>query len=174
MLDYANFIQTDGGRVKRQGHLTESLENYLKAILRLEISEGVARVKAISDLMNVSKPSATVAVESLRAAGYVRHETYGRVELTEAGKRLAKGVSRKHETILRFLCDVLKIDRRLAEKDACGMEHVVSPQTLEKITKFIEFMKIGPEGQITNCLTRFYEYCGNGGRPKCSQCDSGG
>lgn len=151
-------MKTKAKPQQRPRPLSEARENYLKAIVRLEAREGTAWVSDIGEFLNVKKPSVTVAIETLRREGLVRHEPYGGIELTASGKKLAMRVVRRHDHIVKFLSQVLQVDRRLAEKDACGMEHVISETTLNKMMQFIEFMGIGKDGKITKCLTRFHEF----------------
>jgi DtxR family Mn-dependent transcriptional regulator len=47
-------------------------------------------------------------------------------------------VRQRHRLLRKFLIEVLGVNPRIAEKDACLMEHVVSPQTMEKLVSFLE------------------------------------
>ena len=51
--------------------LSDSLEDYLEAILELERTNKVARVKDIAEKMGVLKGSVTVALKNLAEKGYV-------------------------------------------------------------------------------------------------------
>lgn len=146
------------------------MENYLKAILVLAEEQGVVRVRDISRMMHVKMSSVTAALGALSNSGYVKHESYGYAQLTPKGHDMARDVHKRHHMLLRFLRDVLEIDPQMAEKDACGMEHAISPHTLKKLERFVGFMEIDPKGQIRNCLAQFREYSSSGKRTQCERC----
>mgnify|MGYP005840373809 CR=1 FL=1 len=118
--------------------ISSSMQDYLEIILDLSEKEGLARVTDIADTLNIAKASVSQAVSSLRELGLVVQEKYGPVELTCIGKKLAVKVRHRHRTLRKFLVQVLGVDPKIAEKDACLMEHVVSSQTMEKLVEFLE------------------------------------
>ncbi|MFA7255677.1 MAG: metal-dependent transcriptional regulator [Candidatus Omnitrophota bacterium] len=156
--------------MKTSSKLSEHMENYLKAILVLAEEQGVVRVKDISSVMHVKMSSVTAALGALSKSGYVKHESYGYVQLTPKGHEMARDVHKRHHMLLRFLRDVLDIDPQTAEKDACGMEHSISAHALKKLERFVGFMEIDPKGQIRNCLAQFREYSSSGKRISCERC----
>ena len=118
--------------------MSKSIEDYLEVILELSREGSGARITDIAGKLNIAKASASQAVGVLKKLGLVRQDKYGPVVLTEKGIEEASRVRHRHRTIKKFLTDVLEVDDKTAEKDACLIEHVVSPQTLEKILLFIE------------------------------------
>ncbi|MGQ9615396.1 MAG: metal-dependent transcriptional regulator [Spirochaetota bacterium] len=142
--------------------LSSKMEDYLEVISILNKEKGVVRVKDISRKMNVKNPSVSGALSTLESNDLIRHEKYGYVVLTEKGKRIARDIQKKHNVLLRFLTLVLKIDRETAERDSCKLEHAISPQTLEKLTKFIEFVETFPEKDIPEWLKSFYNFVKTG------------
>ncbi len=124
---------------------TASMEDYLEAVAMLRSRGKAVRVKEISDALGVKMPSVTAALRKLSEEGLVEHERYGRVKLTVAGNRAARNVFHRHEVLRRFLTDVLDINPATARKDACRMEHSVSPATLERFSKFLAFVDACPE-----------------------------
>ncbi|MFH1045512.1 MAG: metal-dependent transcriptional regulator [Candidatus Omnitrophota bacterium] len=118
--------------------LSSSMEDYLEAVVFLKRDKGVARVKDISAMIRVKTPSVIGALNALAKDGLIIHERYGYVELTRIGERIAQKVKKRHETLVHFLTQILGIDSKRAAEDACKMEHVISPQTTEKLTKFLE------------------------------------
>ena len=143
------------------------MEDYLEAIASLKKDKVVARVKDIGSLLNVKNSSVTGALNFLSQEGYVIHERYGYVDLTPEGEKLAENVQKRHDMIKRFLIDILHIDHRIAEEDACKMEHAISTETLNKLTKFIEFVDTCPDGGKPDWLKSYYYYVKMGKRPKC-------
>lgn len=118
--------------------LSSSIEDYLEAILTLSLAGEAVRVTDIADKLGVAKASVSQAVNVLKEKGLVSQERYGRVSLTEHGIREATRVRRRHRVLRFFLRDVLGVGDDVAEKDACLMEHAVSPETMERLLEFLE------------------------------------
>ena len=120
--------------------LSNSMEDYLEAISTLKQKKDYVRVKDIAKEMKVRMPSVTGALKALTDRNLVRHEKYEYVELTEEGTKIAEEIKRRHNLISKFLTHILKIDPEIAEKDACKIEHSVSPITVERLIKLVESM----------------------------------
>ena len=118
--------------------LSESLEDYLEAILLLERESRVARVSEIADQLNVSRPSVTGALKNLAARGLVTHEPYGHVTLTDEGNDIAIEVERRHVAIRSFLVGVLGVPKEKADTTACRLEHVLEPDVLAHFVAYAE------------------------------------
>lgn len=119
-------------------YLTASLEDYLEMIYILKQSGGAAGITNIANAFLISKPSVSKAVNTLKAKGYVVQEKYGKIDLTEKGLEEAKSIYGRHTTLNKFLTEVLKVDSRVAEIDACKLEHILSKETLGKIEEFLK------------------------------------
>lgn len=114
--------------------LTPALEDYLEVILRLSEETGSAKISEIARRLNIAKPSANQAINNLRREGLVSQERYGPVYLTEKGRSKAEEVWRRHRIISRYLREVLQVSPKIAEQDACMIEHIISPETLAQMT----------------------------------------
>jgi DtxR family Mn-dependent transcriptional regulator len=150
---------------KAEREQTASMEDYLEAIANLGEQARVVRVKQISDMLKVKMPSVTSALKKLLEKGLVVHDSYGYVELTPEGNKIAEDVIRRHKTLSRFFTEALHIDRETAEEDACKIEHVISPLTLARVLKFLEFTQACPLGE-TNFQKRYKYYLENGELPE--------
>ena len=126
--------------------LSSTMEDYLETVLNLEKDKKFVRVKDIAQKMDVKLPTVTSMLNNLVERGLINHEKYEYVELTKKGNRIAKDVYRRHVIFRDFLTGILNIDPKTAEEDACKMEHVVSPVTLERFVKFMEFVESCPRG----------------------------
>jgi DtxR family Mn-dependent transcriptional regulator len=133
------------------------MEDYLKTIDLLSRESTGVRVSDISRILNIKAPSVTQALAKLSKEGLVKHQKYGGVELTGEGALIARDVSVRHETLRRFLAEILNVDPEIAEQDACGMEHALSPASLKRLAKFIEFLADCPLG-TPECLGGFLYY----------------
>lgn len=123
-------------------YMNKSGEDYLEAILNLEEGNNGARITDIATHLGVSKPSVNRAMKVLGEKGYVNHETYGKITLTEKGRAHASMVFSRHNTLIKFLRDVLDVSEEVAKRDACLIEHDVSSETMEKIFSYLEAHKI--------------------------------
>ena len=121
--------------------LSATMEDYLKAILTLEMLNKYVRVRDIAQKMNVRVPTVTSMMNTLAARNLVSHEKYEHVELTGEGKRIAREILERHMTLRKFLVEMLRVDEKTAEADACEMEHAVSTHTLARLISFMEIIK---------------------------------
>ena len=113
------------------------MEDYLEAVSFCANEAGVARVSDIRDMLGVKTPSVTGAMKALAQEGYVLHEPYGGIKLTAKGSRAAEEVKKRHAILRRFLTQVIGVSPKIAEKDACKMEHAVSKETMEKLHAYL-------------------------------------
>jgi len=125
--------------------ITPTMEDYLEVIGQLGKKDEVVRVKNIARQLNVKMPSVTEALKTLAKDGLIRHEKYGYVELTQKGNRIAKEIYSRHQTLFKFLNQILRIDPRVAEEDACKMEHTISSTALKKLIEFIKSLESRPQ-----------------------------
>lgn len=119
-------------------NMTASLEDYLEAVFVLAGSNSEVRLTDIAAMLNVSKPSANRAVNTLTQKGFLIHEAYGAVTLTPEGETYAASVLHRHKLLKHFLNDTLGVNEQTAEEDACKMEHVMSAETIEKLYDYLE------------------------------------
>ncbi len=145
--------------------LTAGMEDYLETIVNLSEKKKVVRVRDIAEKMSIKMPSVTEALGNLAKNGLVNHEKYEYVELTSEGSKLARKVRSYHNILFDFLTGVLNIDSQTADKDACEMEHVVSPSTLKKLLSFVEFVRTCPIGE-PDWLRNFEYYSEHEQRPE--------
>lgn len=116
--------------------VTAVLEDYLEAIYNLSRGGGGARSRDIATAMNVHKSTVTSALKALGQMRMVHYSPYEAVSLTIEGEKIAKDVVRRHETLRGFFTDVLKVEPAMAEEAACGMEHSMPREILEKLAGF--------------------------------------
>ena len=117
--------------------LSSNMEDYLEAISLAADENGRARITDVRDMLGVKTPSVTGALRVLAEGGYLKHEPYRGVTLTAKGRRTAQDVRRRHGILSAFLTDVLGVNVKTANIDACKMEHTISKETLEKLHDFL-------------------------------------
>ena len=118
-------------RRTRNDHTLETAEDYVEAILSLEQEQGSCRVKDLATRFEVTHVTVTKTITRLKRDGLVDGEPYGPLRLTPLGTRLAQQARERHETVLAFLI-AIGVPKRIAEIDAEGIEHHVSPETLRR------------------------------------------
>ncbi|EFY05240.1 iron dependent repressor DNA binding domain protein [Phascolarctobacterium succinatutens YIT 12067] len=113
--------------------LLESGENYLETILVLTKRNGSVRSIDIAEEINFTKASVSRAMSILKRDNYIIMEPDGRILLTKDGQKKAAAVYDRHVTLTRFINELLGVDEKIAEKDACRIEHIISPETFAGI-----------------------------------------
>ena len=154
---------------KPKPKLTSVMEDYLEAIYDLDNKKKVVRVKNIAKQMDVKMPTVTSMLKNLNGKGLVDYEKYEYVELTREGRRVGKEIRHRHEVLLKFLTEILNIEYKTADDEACKMEHALGSDTLEAFSDFMEFIQICPRSG-DEWLDYFQEFRNNGCRPdKCKE-----
>lgn len=132
---YFILIQSKGDTVINT-KVHESAEDYLETILILSKQKGNVRSIDIANEMAFSKPSVSIAMKNLRQNGHILVDGDGYITLTDSGLQIAETIYERHTVLTRWLVS-LGVDLANASKDACRMEHDMSPQTFEAIKTFI-------------------------------------
>ncbi len=110
----------------------KSAEDYLEMILRLNEEKGYARSVDIATGLGVSKPSVSVAMKQLREGGYIVMDKDNYITLTDAGMEIAQRIYERHKVLTRML-SLIGVDEKIAEDDACKVEHDISVKTFDAI-----------------------------------------
>ena len=121
--------------------VSHSMTHYLQAVAALKGEKGFARVGDIAERLGVSKSGVTSMMRSLQGRGLVTHERYGSVELTLSGRYLAERTESNRRVLTVFLTEILGVPERVAEEDACMIEHLVSPQVMVELLRLTSFMR---------------------------------
>jgi DtxR family Mn-dependent transcriptional regulator len=124
--------------------VTRIIEDYIETIYDLESKSGSAHTGDIATRLDIKPASATEMMQKLSEMGYVKYEPYHGVSLTAKGRKIAKDLMQRHETLAKFLT-ILGVDESTAESDACQIEHNVTPKTMKRLTKFVDYIQSTPE-----------------------------
>lgn len=133
--DRATDTRVEAFQGVRAARRTELAEDYVELIAELIHAQGEARPVDIAARMGVKTPTVTKTLDRLAREGLITRARYRSVFLTEDGRALAKECRRRHEIVLGFLIR-LGLDPETAERDAEGIEHHVSEQTLALFAAF--------------------------------------
>ena len=119
----------------RNSHSDENTEDYLELINDFLNRRGEARIVDIATQLNIAQATANKTIQRLQKQGYVEKLPYRSIFLTPKGQAIAYKSKKRHNTVYNFLIK-LGINKKIAKKDAEGIEHHVSNETLKKFEKF--------------------------------------
>ena len=128
---------------------TESVDNYLKAILYLGGSEQRrVAIKELAGRLCVAPASVTNMLQKLAAAlvPMVEYERRRGVQLSAAGRRRALEVLRHHRLIETFLYEVLDYPIDEVHEEAERLEHFISERFEERIAAKLGHPRVDPHG----------------------------
>ena len=123
---------------------SQSAEDYLERIHELIEEKGYARVVDIAFSLRVKEASVTSMVQKLGELGYLNYEKYRGLILTEKGKAVACNIQRRHETLSRFF-SLLGIIPETQKRDIEGIEHHLSPDTVDVLADLADFFENNPK-----------------------------
>jgi DtxR family Mn-dependent transcriptional regulator len=124
--------------------LSESMENYLEVIWKLEKTQKVARAKDVAEGLGIQPGSVTGALKTLVEKELINYAPYSFITLTERGRKIAQDITRRHRVLEHFLHDVLQLDSTTADSTACRMEHAIDSKTLERLMLFVQYIQKCP------------------------------
>jgi len=122
---------------------SQSAEDYLERIHELIEEKGYARVVDIAESLGVKQASVTVMVQKLGELGYLDYVKYRGLRLTAKGRKVARRIRSRHATLARFF-SLLGLDEQTKRRDIEGIEHHLSPATLECLEDLSEFFERNP------------------------------
>lgn len=123
-----------GAKDCEKSELSESIEEYVEGIWRLEREAQTVGTGEVAQYMNVSPASATTMLKRLAALGLVEHLPYQGVKCTEKGEVLAVNLLRKHRLLERLLVDFLELPWDGVHDLACKLEHYISMGVADRIS----------------------------------------
>ena len=129
--------QAENLRRLRRDRSVETAQDYVEAIADLTATRGEARVVDLARRLGVTHVTVNRTLARLQRAGYVNTKPYRAIFLTDAGGTLADECKQRHQTVVSFLRS-LGIAERIAEMDAEGIEHHVSPETLTAFERLLK------------------------------------
>lgn len=114
----------------------ETAQDYVEAIADLTESAGAARVVDLARRLGVTHVTVNRTLARLQKGGFVNTKPYRAIFLTAEGHKLAAECKQRHKTVVSFL-RLLGVSQRVAELDAEGIEHHVSPETLAAFERWL-------------------------------------
>lgn len=140
--------------------LTPSMEDYLEKIYELIHEKGYARVSDIATSLAVQPSSVTKMLQKLDENEYVTYEKYRGIILTARGQKMGQLMKERHVMLADFL-RMLGVGEETIQKDVEGIEHHVSPRTLESLQALVVFFRAHPQA-----LTAFLAFQVEASKPE--------
>jgi DtxR family Mn-dependent transcriptional regulator len=126
--------------------LSQTAEDYLKEIYKLQQEQGRATTSALAERVGVSPPSATAMLKKLAELKLLRHEPYRGVVLTPAGEKAAIEVIRHHRLLEQYLSETLGMPVDEVHAEADRLEHALSEELEARIDESLGFPTHDPHG----------------------------
>ncbi|MGK6353028.1 metal-dependent transcriptional regulator [Parapedobacter sp. DT-150] len=129
--------------------VSDTEENYLKALLRITGEQGRAGEAGTNQLagkLNVRPATATDMLKKLKEKQLVNYERYGKISLTDKGRDVAVAIVRKHRLWETFLFDKLGFSWDEVHDVAEQLEHIKSEKLVERLDKFLDYPQFDPHG----------------------------
>ena len=122
------------------------MEDYIKAIFRLQEGSGRVTTQAIARRLSVAPASATNMLKRLAELLLVNYEPYRGVELTDLGQRIANEMIRHHRLLELYLTEALGFDGDEVHAEAERLEHFISEKLEERIDLVLGHPTVDPHG----------------------------
>jgi DtxR family Mn-dependent transcriptional regulator len=126
------------------------MQEYLAEAYRLahyQTDSAYVSTSALADVLHVSAPAVTRMVQRLRDAGYLEHEPYQGVKLTDAGEYEALMSIRRHRLVERFLTDVMKFGWHEVHETADQLGGNVSDVIVNRMEQMAGYPRRCPHGE---------------------------
>ncbi len=120
--------------------ISHSVAHHLTAIGELMMEHGYARVSDVARHLDITRGSASLTLKALKQKDFVREDGNKFLRLSEEGQRIVDIIQAKRRVVRMFLEDVLKVETRQAEVDACKVEHLLSAETGGNLLRFLRFL----------------------------------
>ena len=115
----------------------ESGEMYLETILILGQRKNLVRAVDVAAEMQLSKPSVSRALVKLKNDACIIVDENGHIAFTEKGRAIAEKIYERHRVLTEILM-AIGVDREIAAKDACKMEHDISDETFDAMKRHLK------------------------------------
>lgn len=126
--------------------LSNTEENYLKAIFKLSADQPHVSTNAIAAELVTSAASVTDMIKKLSEKKLVLYEKYRGVGLSKSGRKIAVDLIRKHRLWEYFLVETLGFDWVEVHDIAEQMEHIHSPELTNRLNRFLGQPTYDPHG----------------------------
>jgi DtxR family transcriptional regulator, Mn-dependent transcriptional regulator len=126
--------------------ISQTEENYLKALWNIASAKGEATVNELSKQLEIKMPTVNSMMKRLAEKGLVIYESYKPLKLTDKGKKLAAIIIRKHRLTEMYLVEKMGFGWEEVHDIAEQVEHIQSPTFFDKMDELLGYPKVDPHG----------------------------
>ncbi len=116
--------------------VSKALEDYLKIIYKLEDrtpEEKGVQTSAIAERLAISQASVSNMLKKLAEQGFIEYAPYYGVSLTDAGRKIALNMIRKHRILELYLVERLGYSWDEVDEEAEVLEHTISDKLADRM-----------------------------------------
>ncbi len=117
-----------------------ALESYLEAIADIQAEDGAVSPSVLAEKMGCKRSSVTSALQRLAENGLINYHSYRPVTLSPKGKEVIESLNRYHKILCNFFQNILGFDEDYSQKEACKLEHQMSPEIIERLEAYVNFL----------------------------------
>jgi DtxR family Mn-dependent transcriptional regulator len=126
--------------------ISPTIEDYLKAIYKLQKRQERVTTSAIAQKLALSNATVTAMIKKLAKEKFLKHISYHGVVLTDKGDKIALKVIRRHRLVELFLKEILGLDWDKVHVEAEKLEHFISDEILDRMDHVLGYPKTDPHG----------------------------
>lgn len=115
----------------------KTIEDYVELVYDLQKKGNHVHTNDVARAFDINPASVTEIFKKLSEEGYLNYEKYSGASLTDKGRKIAVATKKRHDKLIEFLT-ILGVEKKIAEADACEMEHILHPVTMKKIVEFVD------------------------------------
>lgn len=130
---------TDFWKKFEDSELTHSAVHHLMAVYELKKNRGYARGVDVSKYLDITRGSAFITLKNLLEKGFLEEDENKFYSLTEKGMEIVNNVLAIRSLFIRFFTEVLNLPEKIAEEEACKIEHLISIDTARRLMSFLGF-----------------------------------
>lgn len=129
-------------------HLTEAIQDYLKAIYVISPEGGPISTNQIAERLNVAPASVTGMLKRLASMHppLIEYQKHHGASLTEAGRHVSLQILRKHRLLELFLVKVLGYSWDEVHEEAERLEHAISFRFSDRLALLLGEPDYDPHG----------------------------
>lgn len=126
--------------------ISAAMEDYLKAIYRLQFADTTVTTHGLAAELGISSPSVTNMVKRLAELSLVEHHRYYGVRLTDSGEKVALEVIRHHRLLELYLAEAMGYAWDKVHDEAERLEHHVSSEFESRMDELLGHPEYDPHG----------------------------
>ena len=142
--------------------LSHSATHHLLAAGESIEQRGYARVADIARTLGITRGSVSVAMQSLKSAGYVEQDENHFFVLTDKGRCAIASIRARHEVVEQFLTEILGLSVEQSHRESCRLEYLIEAPTARRLFALLEFWRRNhPQGALEEGIEEECPDCNN-------------